>query len=271
MGGVHLPIALRALLVAALSIAAALAVRAVLRRFLRPETVDAAQATAGPVMEATAGLFGVLAAFILAGAWQRFDETRSSMLVEYNAYTNLRQIARILPPPIHAEFGDSIEAYRQVALEELRRPAGGRPDSGADEIIERLWLILARFEPTTAGQAELQTRAFDAVEELGDARRALQLAVRRTPPPIIWVILAGGAAAVITLAAISSVGGRLPAVYLAVLTAVVALALYAIYALAYPVRTGLLADPSRHSESLLTRPSAASAAGEHSRSAPTLR
>src|SRR5690606_10250223 len=173
--------------------------------------------------------------------------------------------------PIHAEFGDAIEAYRQVALEELRRPAGGRPDSGADEIIERLWLILARFEPTTAGQAELQTRAFDAVEELGDARRALQLAVRRTPPPIIWVFLAGGAAAVITLAAISSVGGRLPAVYLAVLTAVVALALYAIYALAYPVRTGLLADPSRHSESLLTRPSAASAAGEHSRSAPTLR
>lgn len=252
-----MPVTLRALLVVALSIAATLAIRAVLRRFLRPEQVEAAQGTAGPVMEATAALYGVLAAFILAGAWQRFDDTRSSVTLEVNAYANLLQIARILPPPIDAEFGASIEAYPASAQTELGLPVGEPfDDAGGDagEVIGRLWSILTRFEPATAGQSELQTRAFDAVQQLGDARRARLLAVRRTPPPILWTILAGGAAAVLALATISSIGGRIPAVYLALLTAVVSLTLYAIYALTYPVRSGLLTEMSHLTESLLSRP-----------------
>lgn len=248
-----MPVTLRALLDVALSIAATLAVRAVLRRFLRPEPVEAAQTTAGPVMEATSGLFGVLAAFILAGVWQRFDDTRGSLTLEFNAYANLRQIARILPQPINAEFGAALEAYQASARAELGLQAEGQAGADAGEIIGRLWLILARFEPATAGQSELQTRALDAVEELGDARRARLLAMRRTPPTILWLILAGGAAAVLALATISSVGGRLPAVYLALLAAVVSLTLYSIFTLAYPVRSGLLAEASRHGEYLLSR------------------
>lgn len=247
-----MPITLRALLVVAISIAVTLAVRAVLRRFLRPERVEAAQETAGPVMEATAALYGVLAAFILAGVWQRFDDTRGSLILEANAYSNLRQIARIFPPPINTEVGSAIEEYRASALLELGLQARGQSGDDAGEIIGRLWLILARFEPATAGQSELQTRALDAVEELGDARRARLLAVGRTPPTILWLILAGGAAAVLALAMISSVGGRISAVYLALLTAVVSLTLYSIFTLAYPVRSGLLAETSRHSEYLLT-------------------
>ncbi len=253
-----MPITLRALLVVAMSIAAALGIRAVLRRFLRPDQVDAAQGTAGPVMEATAALYGVLAAFILAGAWQRFDDTRGTLTIEANAYSNLRQISSILPPPIAAEFGAAIDAYPASARAELGLPAPERSDvaagDDAEEIIGRLWSILARFEPATAGQSELQTRAFDAVQQLGDARRARLLAVRRTPPPILWVILVGGAAAVLALATISSSGGRIPGVYLALLTAVVSLTLYSIYVLAYPLRSGLLAETSHHSESPLSRP-----------------
>jgi len=265
-----LPITIRALLVVAMSIAATLAVRAVLRRIIPPDRVDAAQGTAGPIMEATAALFGVLAAFILAGAWQRFDDTRSSLILEFNAYSNLRQIARNLPPPIDAEFGAAIEAYRASALEELHRPTDGQIDDDANEVIGRLWLILALFEPANSGQSELQTRAFDGVEQLGDARRARLLAVRRAPPPILWLILAGGAAAVLALVTISSIGGRIPAVYLAILTTVVSLSLYSIYVLAYPLRSGLLAETSRHGESLRTRPPAA-VVDEPSRAGPARR
>ncbi|HEX7118881.1 MAG TPA: hypothetical protein VF212_08845 [Longimicrobiales bacterium] len=251
-----MPTTLQALLVVAAAVAATLAIRAALGRFLRPDRVRAAQPTASVVMDAAAGLFGILTAFILAGAWDRYDATRGAMSLEANAFSNLRQIAQVLPPPIRGEFGAAVEAYRVSALEEFRLLAGGRTGDDADSIVGHLWLILAGFEPETAGQAELQSRALDAVEELGNERRARLLAVRRAPPPILWLILAGGATAVLGLAALSSVGGRLPAVYLALLAAVISLALYTIYALSYPVRSGLLDETALHIESRFEHPPA---------------
>lgn len=247
-------VTLRALLVVAAAVAAALAGRAALGRFLRRDRVVEAQQAAGVVMEALAGLYGVLAAFILAGAWERFDQARGTMTLEANALADLRQIARILPAPLADEFGAAVEAYRESALEELRLLADGRTSEEAGAIVGGLWRILARFEPGTPGQAELQSRAFEAVKELGSQRRIRLLAVRRTLPRILWVILVGGAAAVLGLAALSSVVGRLPAVYLALLAAVVSLSLFVTYALSHPMRSGLAADMVPFFEHLLRPP-----------------
>ena len=102
--------------------------------------------------------------------------------------------------------------------------------------------ILAGFESETAGQAELQSRAFDSVEELRDQRGARLVMARRTPPAVLWAILIGGGAAVLAVAAASSLGGGLRATYVALLAAVIAFALFAIYALSHPLRSGLAAE-----------------------------
>ncbi|HET9983952.1 MAG TPA: DUF4239 domain-containing protein [Longimicrobiales bacterium] len=247
-------ITLHALLVVAAAVAVSLGARAVLGRFLRPDRVAAAQPTAEVVMEAMAGLYGVLVAFLLAGAWNRFDQARGVMTLEANALADLRQIARVLPAPLGDEVGAAAEAYRERTLEELPLLLEGRNGHQADAIIDRLWRILAGFEPGTPGQTELQSRALDALQAIGSQRRLGLNAIQRTLPPILWVILVGGAAAVLGLVAISSADGRVGAVYLALLAAVISFALFAIYALSYPVRSGLATEMSLFVQELPTRP-----------------
>lgn len=237
-----MPITLRTLLIVLAAVTVSLGVRAVLGRLLRPERVEQAEGPAGVAMEAMAGIYGLLAAFILGGAWDRFDQTRGAMLLEANAYADLHLIARALPQPTTEEFGNALQEYRENAIEELRSLARGRMSDEATRAVDRLWLILARFEPETTGQAELQSRAFDLTEELTKQRRPRLLATQNAPPPILWMILVGGAVAVLGVAALASVGGRIPAAYLALLTAVICLVLYSIYALSYPARSGLLAE-----------------------------
>lgn len=249
-----MPITLQALLVVAVTIAFALAGRAVLGRFIQPDSVAESEPTAEVTMEAMAGLYGVLVAFILAGTWDRFDQVRVTTTLEASAFSDLQQIARILPPSVRDEFGSAVEAYRESALEELPLLAEGRSSEEADAVIDRLWRILGDFQPETLGDAELRVRAFDAVEELEKQRRIRLHTVSRQLPTILWVILVGGAVAVICLVAASSLGGRLPAVYLALISAVIGLALYAIYALSYPVRSGLIVEMTPILEDIIAYP-----------------
>ncbi|HEY8484527.1 MAG TPA: DUF4239 domain-containing protein [Longimicrobiales bacterium] len=235
-------ITLRALLVVAAAVVVALAGRAVLGRFVRAEWAVKARPTAEIIMEAMAALYGVLVAFLLAGAWERFDEARAAMTLEANAIAELEQVARFLPAPAGEDLGAAAEAYRESALEELPLLAEGRSSRKVAAIVDRLWSILARFEPATPGQAGLQARAFESVAELESQRRIRVLGGGRTLPPILWLVLVGGAAAVLAVAAISSLGGRLPAACFALLAGLISLALYVMNALAYPMRSGLATE-----------------------------
>ena len=107
---------LRGLLVAAAAVAAVLAMHLLVRRRLHPAHVARSRETAGIIMDALAGLYGVLIAFILAGAWERFEEMRSTVSVEANALADLAQIASLFPAPVQAEFGALLEEYRVSAL-----------------------------------------------------------------------------------------------------------------------------------------------------------
>ncbi|MBX6363810.1 MAG: DUF4239 domain-containing protein [Gemmatimonadetes bacterium] len=231
-----------ALLAVAVGVALALVAWHVARRVVRPAQVAAAQPTAEVVMEAMAGLYGVLLAFILAGAWQRLGDTRANLALEANALADLRRTARLLPAPLGDRLGAEVEAYRVRAVEELPLAADGRTSPAVDSTQERLWRTLTDFAPATPGESALQSHAFDALTELEDQRRLRLAAQRRALPPLLWVILIGGAAAVLGLVAVSSAGERLPALYLALLAAVISFALYATYAMAYPLRSGLATD-----------------------------
>ena len=235
-------ITVSALFIVAAAVLATLAGRAVLGRLIPVARAAETEPTAHVVLEAIAALYGVLVAFVLAGTWDRLDQTRLALTLEANATTDLQQIARALPPPTRDELGRAVDAYRESALEELRLLGTGRTRTEPDSVIDRIWRILADFQPATPGQAELQSRAFDVVGELGDQRRIRLATAQQTPPAVLWVILIGGGAAALALAAATSLGDRLRATYVALLAAVIAFALFVIYALAYPLRSGLAAD-----------------------------
>ena len=226
-----MPLTLRALVVVGVAVAAALLGRAALCRFVQREQVEGAERTADLSMEAMAGLYGVLLAFLLAGAWERSARTLDTVRLEADAVADLGRLARYLPVPLARELTSAADSYRAIAQEEVRR-SGAAPSSGdADAIVDGVWRTLAHFEPGSTAEAEVQSRALDAVQELASQRWNRLSARGPGVPSILWIVLIGGAAGVLLMASVANPGSRLAAVYLSLLTAVIAFALYGLYAL----------------------------------------
>jgi len=233
-----LPIGLRGILVVAATIVAALACRAILQRIVPRERIEEAEWVGDMVMEALAALYGVLVAFLLAGAWDRLDDARNAVAIEVNALSDLRQIAAMFPPPTSTQLAVAVERYHTRAIEELLNERTTRETSMLPAIVAEIFRTVAMFEPRTPAETQLQVLALDAVKDLADQRRT-RTYTSQPLPHLVWWILIGGAAAIIVVVAISS-SARLGLIYLLLLAGVISLALFSIYALTYPVRAGLI-------------------------------
>lgn len=243
--------ALGALIIIA-AIALALVGQALVDRLLRPDTLERAENVVGNLFsQAVSGVYGVLVAFLLAGALTSFQALRGNLTVELNALIELARLAQALPAPAAAEIGEATRAFAfSLVDDEWPHLAEGRANPRTTAALTRLRQLVATFSPSSAGEANLHAAALDLVRTIGEQRRILILAARRGLPALVWWILGIGGVVSIGISTLSAPPFRpLRFVLVAALTVLIALALYTLYALSHPFGPVLsIVDPQQLAE-----------------------
>ncbi len=180
------PILLAAAFVA-LSIAAALGVR----RRTGPEQLRDIQAPAGDTfMAATAGLFGVLVAFVLNVALSRLENAHEVVSRETSFLEDLSVIAAEFPPQLREEVRAACAAYFDGLS---RESAGSDIDERTQAALVRLQTSIATFKPSDEGAINAHSVALDAISQLSAQRRTRLMLSRQSMPWPVWgVLLFGG-------------------------------------------------------------------------------
>lgn len=229
---------LSAVVIAIATAVAAVGLSVILRRMIPAEHVAAADVLVEPVTNGLAGVYGVLVAFILAGAWDRVDNIRNTLSAELTALADLKFVASLMPPPIGVALAAEVDTYHDILRDQLAAPQRERRDRASGVVASEMVKTIIRFEPRTPGETRVQSLALDLVKQLDDQRR-IRTTADQALPAIVWFILIAGSVSVLGVIAIAS---RTPLgwVYLACLAAIIGLALFSIYALSHPGRLGLL-------------------------------
>lgn len=234
------------------AIALALIGQALVDRLFRPDTLERAQKVVGDLfIQTVGGLYGVLVAFLLAGALAAFQTLRGTLTVELNALVDLARVAQYLPAPAGEEIGTEIRAYaRSLVEDEWPRLAEGSGSPQTTEALSRLWQRVATFAPATAGETNLHAQALELSRTIGEQRRILLLAARRTIPALVWWVLGIGAVITVGMATLSVHPPRkLRFALVASMAVLIAISLYTLYALSHPFGPTLsIVDPQRLSE-----------------------
>ncbi len=174
---------------------ASVAVAAAVRKRLPADTLIRNQKPAGGTfMTAIAGIFGVMLAFVLTAAMDRFDRARDVASAELNELLELSSLAEAFPAPVAGGVRRGCRDY----FESLAQEAGDRAATArSTQALAGVRRLLLTFKPRDGGETNAQAAALGALGRLGEQRRQRLAMMRQSLPWLVWsVLLFGGAYAV---------------------------------------------------------------------------
>ena len=223
-------------------------VRLLLRRLLSPAQAEQAERTVPFLLGSIGGFFGLVGGLLLSSSWSDLRALRQSMTAEVGSLAVLDRAVSTLPPPLADELHRDILAYLQsVVRVELPKMSTGQTDPATAELLSKIWLALAHYDPKTPADVSLRSLAMEKLIEVGKSRQERIVFRRENLPLLLWVVLIGSGAAVIVGACFGSLRYNWPVPpFLSSLAGLIALILFSIHALHSPFTYHLTTPSSEY-------------------------
>jgi hypothetical protein len=185
----YLPTYAQALLVTAIFAGATVTGLYVVRRRVEPEALRNDHDVAGFTFGVIGAFYGVVLAFVIVAAWQRFERANDQVQAESLAVSNLYNLAEGLSGPGRVEMRSALRAYTANVLgAEWKQMAEGRfsPDQ---KPIQNLWDIIMKARPATPQEQVFLDKSIDQLTELSDLRRLRYVYYSQNLPVVIWIVI----------------------------------------------------------------------------------
>jgi Protein of unknown function (DUF4239) len=139
--------------------------------------------------------YGLLLAFVIVAAWERFDRAEAEVQGEGVALTSLYRLSKGFTEPVATQMQKAIRAYTRKQIDEewpdMARYQFGRVDDSMGPLV--LWQLATNYKPTNdSRQQMLVDKSFDQLTQLSDAYSLRYLYSRENLPSVVWVVIYAG-------------------------------------------------------------------------------
>ncbi|MCX7008609.1 MAG: DUF4239 domain-containing protein, partial [Kiritimatiellaeota bacterium] len=141
-------------------------------------------------------IYGVLLAFTIIVAWERFAETERIVMHETTVLSELWRDIKVFPPADRDGIHSNLMAYAQSVVEDEWPVMGaqGRANPKTAKIYEQLWDRTYVLHPETKIQEAYLTEVLGDISQVSANRRLRLLYSRTEINSILWLVLLLGAA-----------------------------------------------------------------------------
>lgn len=241
------------IIIVVLSIAIAVGVLLLVRRFNPIERMKLHHDVAGPLFSTVGVIYAVLLAFMVVIVWQSFDDAKKDVITEATHYTDLYRDASGFPEPQKSRIRASITEYVETVVEdEWPKLAWGESSERADALFADLWDCYLNYEPQTESQRIFFSESVRKLNEAGELRTQRIEESRSGMHRTLWFILLVGG--LITLVYTSFFGSENYWAHLSMTTLfaiLIGLLIFITLVLDYPF-TGEMSISSDHFNTILS-------------------
>ncbi|MGH7907029.1 MAG: hypothetical protein ACREP6_10405 [Candidatus Binataceae bacterium] len=136
--------------------------------------------------------YGLLLAFVIVAAWQRYDRANAKVQNEAMSLTSLYRLSKGFPQPMAGRLQAEIRRYTGNVIE-VEWPAMADDLRIDDSIRElRLWQIVGSYKPANAREVLLVDKSFDQLSNISDDLSLRYLYSRENLPSVVWVVIDAG-------------------------------------------------------------------------------
>ena len=158
------------------------------------EHLKANHEVAGFTFGVIGAFYGLLLAFVIVAAWERFDRADEKVQGEAIALASLYRLSKGYPQPVQAELQRAIRGYAQDCIN-LESPAmegylHGPSDSPSGSL--GLWAIVGNYAPQTSRQTLLADKSYDQLQALTEDRALRFMYGSESFPSVVWLVIYAG-------------------------------------------------------------------------------
>jgi hypothetical protein len=139
--------------------------------------------------------YGLLLAFVIVAAWERFDRADALVQNEAMALSSLYRLSKGYPEPLQHELQQAIRNYTDHAINvEWPAMAAHIHDGIADNPIGALgmWALVASFTPADSRQSLLADKSYDQLQLVSVDRSLRYMYGNEDFPSVVWLVIYAG-------------------------------------------------------------------------------
>jgi hypothetical protein len=170
------------------------------RRMVPLERLKRNHEVAGFTFGVIGAFYGLLLAFVIVAAWERFDRADQMVQTEALSLVSLYRISKGFPQPLQHNLQQALRNYalRAINVEwpEMARYIHGETDNPgkADNPIAYLglWALVGSYNPPDARQTLLVDKSYNQLQQLGEDRALRYMYSNDAFPSVVWLVIYAG-------------------------------------------------------------------------------
>ncbi|HUN58800.1 MAG TPA: DUF4239 domain-containing protein [Candidatus Binataceae bacterium] len=139
--------------------------------------------------------YGLLLAFVIVAAWERFDRADALVQNEAMALASLYRLSKGYPQPIQHDLQQAIRQYTDHAINvEWPAMATHLHDGVNDNPVGALglWALVGGFTPTDSRQSVIVGKSYDELQHIGEDRALRFMYGNEDFPSVVWLVIYAG-------------------------------------------------------------------------------
>jgi hypothetical protein len=164
------------------------------RRTVPLEALKRNHEVAGFTFGVIGAFYGLLLAFVIVAAWERFDRADEMVQNEAMAVASLYRLSKGLPQPLQHNLQKALRDYTEHAINvewpDMARYIHGKPDNPTGTL--PMWALIGSYNPPDSRQTLIVDKSYDQLQHLGEDRELRFLYGSENLPSVVWLVIYAG-------------------------------------------------------------------------------
>jgi len=164
-------------------------------RILVPlETLKKNHEVAGFTFGVLGAFYGLLLAFVIVAAWERFDRANANVQEEGVALISLYRLSKGYSAPTGSDLQHAIRVYTHRLIDVEWPDMANSNFASIDDSVGTLslWQIVATYKPEDSRRSLLLDKSFDQLSKLTEETSLRYLYSKENLPSVVWLVIYAG-------------------------------------------------------------------------------
>jgi hypothetical protein len=161
----------------------------VVRRLVPVHRLQENHEVAGVTFGALGAFYGLVLAFVIVAAWERFDQAKTNAHAEATALENLYKLGSGLDEPMRSQLDSEVLQYTHRVVDEEWPEMATMHYRTATEGAHDLWWLVVSYHPVDSHDEMLMTVALEQLNQISHTRSERLLFYHDDLPSMVWLII----------------------------------------------------------------------------------